>query len=276
VSTNVRQNNLASNSILNNAAVTIGSRDLGGSPTNGLLDEAAIFGVALSAAQIKQIQSDTIVTPQVLSQFTFGGGWYTALYFTNTGTSPVSFSINFTSDAGVPLIVPSLGASTTTVNIPARGTAIIEAFNSGAQQSQGYAVVQLPGGVTGYGIFRQTIAGRPDQEAVVPLTGTSTTTSTMIYDDTNFTTTFSMANLSSSPIAVTITARNNLGQIIGSTVVAVVPNGKYANILRSLSGLGGMAGSRGSVDFTTNTGNISVLGLRFGNVAFTSVPTFDR
>jgi len=56
----------------------------------------------------------------------------------------------------------------------------------------------------------------------------------------------------------------------------LIPNGKFAATLRSLAGLGGVAGTRGSVDFTANTGNIAVLGLRFSNVAFTSVPTSDR
>jgi hypothetical protein len=275
VAMNIRQNNLNGGTILNNAPVTIGSRDGGTSPTNGLLDEAAIFGVALTPAQIKQLQNDTVVTQNILPQFTFGGGWYSALYFTNTGTTPISFPITFTSDAGTPLLVPSIGSATTTVNLAARGTAIIEAFNAGPQV-QGYASAQLPAGVVGYGIFRQSIAGRDDQEAVVPLSGASATTSTLIYDDTNFTTTFSLANLSSSPIAVTATARNNSGQTVGTAVIAVVPNGKVASTLRGLAGLSGIAGTRGSVDFTANTGNIAVLGLRFSAVAFTSVPTSDR
>ena len=38
-----------------------------------------------------------------------------------------------------------------------------EAFNAGPQQTQGYASMQLPSGVTGYGVFRQTVAGREDQ-----------------------------------------------------------------------------------------------------------------
>jgi hypothetical protein len=220
-------------------------------------------------------ETNTAVVQKVLSQVAFGGGWYTALYFTNAGGNPVSFPVNFISDAGTPLTLFSIGGSSTTVSLSGRGTAVIEALNSG-DLSQGYALVQLPGGVSGYGVFRQSVAGRPDQEAVVPLVGAFTTTSTMIYDDTSSTTTFALANLSSSPISVTITARNNSGQTIGSTVVPVIPNGKYANTLKSLPGLGGVTGSRGSVDFQTNTGNIAVLGLRFGGVAFTSVPTSDR
>jgi Domain of unknown function (DUF4082) len=32
-------------------------------------------------------------TPQILSQFAFGGGWYSALYFTNSSTGAVSFPV---------------------------------------------------------------------------------------------------------------------------------------------------------------------------------------
>src|SRR5206468_2490004 len=42
----------------------------------------------------------------LLPQLAFGGGWYSALYFSNTGTSPVSFPVSFISDGGLPLTVP--------------------------------------------------------------------------------------------------------------------------------------------------------------------------
>ena len=48
------------------------------------------------------------VMQTVLPQFAFGGGWYSALYFSNTGTSPASFTVNFINDSGLPLIVPSV------------------------------------------------------------------------------------------------------------------------------------------------------------------------
>ena len=57
--------------------------------------------------------------------------------------------------------------------------------DKGNPLSQGYVSVALPGGVTGNGCFRQSLPALPDQEAVVPLSGTTATTSTLIFDDSN-------------------------------------------------------------------------------------------
>jgi hypothetical protein len=268
-------NSLNGLTTLNNVPVTIGSRDTGGVPYGGLLDEAAIFGTALTPQQVQQLENDTFTSSKILSQFAFGGGWYSALYFTNTGTSAVSFPVSFTADNGAPLTVPSLGGSSTTVSLAPRGTAIIEALNSGAL-SQGYVAVTLPGGVTGYGVFRQSVPGIPDQEAVVPLAGASTTTSTLIWDDTNFTTAVAIVNLSSVANTVSIVVRDSTGATIGTSSVSLAAKSKSAVALRDLPGLAGIAGHRGSADFSVGLGNLAVLGLRFGGAAFTSIPTTDR
>jgi hypothetical protein len=120
---------------------------------------------------------------QVLPQLAFGGGWYTALYFTNITSTPVSFTVSFIGDDGNPLTIPTLGASSMTVNLAARGTALTEIPNVGPLV-QGYVSAALPAGITGYGVFRQSVPGTNDQEAVVPLSGTTATTSTLLFDDT--------------------------------------------------------------------------------------------
>ena len=120
----------------------------------------------------------------VLPQFVFGAGtWYSALYFTNSNTTSVSFPVNPTADGGTPLTVPSLSGSSVAVTNAPNGTAVLEAPNSGAF-GEGYAAVALPAGVTGYGIFRQTVAGRADQEAVVPLASATSTTNRLAWDET--------------------------------------------------------------------------------------------
>src|ERR1017187_9648951 len=122
----------------------------------------------------------------VLPQFAFGGGWYSALYFTNLTVTAVSFPVNFVSDAGTPLTVSAIGGSTTQVNLAAYGTTIIEAPNVGSLL-QGYAAFTLPSGVSGYGLFRQSVAGQQDQEAVVPFSDANATSNTLTWDDTNYT-----------------------------------------------------------------------------------------
>lgn len=211
----------------------------------------------------------------VLPQFVFGGGWYTALYFSNAGSAPAVFPVNFIADNGTPLNVPALGGSTTTVNIPAGGSVRIEAPNTGALV-QGYASVTLPPGVTGYGVFRQSTPGTPDLEAVVPLANAGSTSASLTFDDTNSTTAAGIVNPSAVATTVTVTAKSANGGSLGSATIQLAAKSKTAVALRSLTGLSGIANNRGNVTFTVTTGNVAVLGLRFFGSAFTSIPATDR
>ncbi len=211
----------------------------------------------------------------VLPQLAFGGGWYTALYFSNTGSTAVSFTVSFIGDNGAPLNVPSVGGSSATVNIAPRGTAVIEAPNAGPL-NQGYVSLSLPNGVVGYGVFRQSLEGFPDQEAVVPLTGTSSTGSTLIWDERIVTTAVAIVNPSSAAVTVAVTLWDDNGNVAGTSSVNLAANNKTALYMRTLPGLAGMAGKKGSAQFTVATGNVSVLGLRFDGPAFTSIPTTQQ
>src|SRR5262249_45020796 len=157
---------------------------------------------------------------------------------------------------GGPLFVPSINGSSTTVTLAPRGTAAIEAPNVGIL-NQGYVLVNLPASVAGYGVFRQSIQGIADQEAVVPLSNASTTNSTLIWDETNFTTAVAMVNPSPIPTTVNVTVRDTQGVILGQASVALGARSKTATVLRTLSGLGGMAGKRGSADFNVGFGNVA-------------------
>src|SRR3984957_68629 len=212
------------------------------------------------------------VASSVLPQFAFGGGWYSALYFTNITGSPVSFPVNFVGDTGAPLTVPALGGSTTNVSLAAYGTALIEAPNVGSLV-QGYAAFTLPAGVFGYGVFRQSVAGQQDQEAVVQLCNTGATANTLTWDETTFVTAVAVVNPSSTAANVTVTLYDESGNTIGNSLISLPPNGKAATTLRSLPGLSGMIGKRGSALFSVSAGSVVVLGLRFDGLAFTSIPT---
>jgi hypothetical protein len=214
-------------------------------------------------------------SPQILSQFAFGGGWYSALYFTNSSTSSVSFTVNFTADNGTPLIVTPIKGSSTTLNLAPHATAILEAPNVG-NLNQGYATASLPAGVTGYGVFRQSLLGFPDQEAVVPLASSTSTSSTLSWDDTATMTGVAIANPSTLPVTVSLTVWNSSGAVIGTSSVALPAGSKTETFLRNISGLSGVAGNRGSAQFTVTSGSVAVLGLRFDGTAFTSIPTAQQ
>lgn len=208
----------------------------------------------------------------VLSQWAVGGGWYSALYIANPTPFEVTVPVSFFTDSGALLSLQSLGGSSTTVRIPAQGTTTIEGPNSGSL-IQGYASTLLPNGVVGYGVFRQSVQGVNDQEAVVPLALAGTSTATLVYDETNYTTAVAIANPSGNTENVTITVWDSSGTLIGTSSVTLAPNGKTEAALRTLSGLGGMVGKRGLASFVVaQGGSITVLGLRFNGLAFTSIP----
>jgi hypothetical protein len=238
-------------------------------------DPSQATGTLFIGGIVIELDISSATSAYSLPQLAFGGGWYTAAYFTNTTAGQVSFEASFVGNDGTPLNVPSVGGSSTMVNIMANGTAIIELPNVG-QLTQGYIAVSLPAGVVGYGVFRSSVAGRNDQEAVVPLSSAATTTSTLIWDDTSYVTAVAVVNPSSVPVTVSITVWDSSGNIIGTSSIPLAAKSKTAAALHDLPGLGAVVGKRGSAQFTVAAGNVAVLGLRFNNAAFTSIPTADK
>jgi hypothetical protein len=221
------------------------------------------------------VLSGDVSSPKVLPQFAFGGGWYSAIYFTNPGSTSVAFDLTFMDTNGQPLVVPAFGNNKTTVNIVPKGTAMIEAVNSGSL-SQGYVLFSLPVGVTGYAVFRQSVAGLPDQEALVPISSATTTSNTIIFDENALTTSVAIVNLSSSDNTVNITVLDALGGLLGTSTVLIPANGSKPSELRLLPGLGNIVGHRGTVQFSVVSGNVAVLALRFHFTSFTSIPTIGQ
>jgi hypothetical protein len=236
----------------------------------------AVFSETDAGAVISGTANSQSPARFILPDFAFGGGFYSALYFTNQTNSPVSFAVSFFGDDSSALSVPSIGGTSTTVNLAALGTAVIEAPNAGTTIVQGYASLVLPTGVTAYGVFRKTAPGSPDQEVVVPLSNATSTTSSLSFDDTNVVTAVAIVNPSAVATTVTITARDTTGNVIGTSTVPLGPNAKTESVLSALPGLSAITGLRGSADFSVTTGNLAVLGLRFNSQAFTSIPTTDH
>lgn len=263
-------------SIANSAPFAIGNTVDRDSPFEGMINEVAVFGEALTARQFLDLIEDAPGNRRVLSQFAFGGGWYSAIYFANSGTSDVSFPVDFVGDNGTPMSVPSVGGSSKTVNLPPGGSVLIEATNTGPLV-QGYASAVLPVGVTGYGVFRQSAPGSADQEAVVPLDVAGAGFRAFLYDETNgLVTAAAILNPSNVDTTVAVSASDSSGHVVGTTSIAIPARSKVAAALRSLPGLGGIVGNVGTVRFSVSTGSLSVLGLRFDGLAFTSIPAVGR
>jgi hypothetical protein len=219
-------------------------------------------------------------TTKVLPQFVFGsqagaGAWYSAIYLHNLNNGAVTVPVSFFAADGSPLTVPGMGAATTTVNLAGRGTAIVEAPNVGPL-TQGWAKADVPDGVIGYGIFRQSVQGFNDQEGTVPLSGVTSSMSTVVFDDTAFDTAVAYLNPGASDITLTITARDDQGVVLGTATITAKAGNRDAVVLKSRPEFAAMQGKRGSVDFAASSGSVSVLGLRFKGTAFTSILPAER
>lgn len=219
-------------------------------------------------------------TAYALPQVAYGAGWNTSLYLANTAAEAASVTLNFLDTAGSPLVVtlPGQGSSAThTVPLNPRATAMVELDGAGSTTlTQGWVEAVLPDGVTGYGVFRQTAEGRADQEAVVPLAVETATVAQLVYDDANFVTGLAVVNPSAVAAQINIVAYNASGSQTGSAALTLGARAKTAVTLRELSGMAGVAGSRGWLSITTTAGTVSVLGLRFGTAAFTSIPAVHK
>jgi len=264
--------NVSGGSILNSAPLTIGADVNGNAHFDGSISGVAVFGTALTPAQILQLADDAASSRAFLGQFAFGGGWYSALYFTNVGLSEVSFPVTFTADNGTPLTVPSIGGNSKTITLAAGASTVIEAPNTGALQ-QGYVTVFVPVGVTGYGVFRQSVAGVPDQEAVVPLSLPGANVP-LVFDESKYISGVSIVNSGNSSSTVTITVTDNTGAVIATSQPIVIPAfNKKVDALRNLPGLSSVVGKQGFPRFSASGPGVVVLGLRFNGSAFTSIPT---
>jgi len=276
VATTTLVDKIGSSSIFNAAPLTIGALTDGSSSFEGDVSEVAVFGTVLTPAQNLQLYEDAGFALRVLPQFAFGGGWYSALYFYNTGVNAVSFPVTFTGDSGTPLNVPSIGNSSTTITFPPGGSSVIVAPNAGSLV-QGYASITLPIGVNGYGVFRQSVPGIADQEGTANLAPGASQYSSMLYDETNnLTTAVAIVNPSSIATTVAVTVSDINGAVVGTSSVPLQPFSKTETTLRSLPGLSAMVGKQGTAVFTVSAGSVSVLGFRFNGSAFTSVPASGK
>lgn len=204
-----------------------------------------------------------------------GAVWHTALYLTNTTGQAQTASIRFRDDSGNDLDVPGYGTSPT-VNLPANGTAVIDPPTTAAIK-QGWAIINAPEGVVGYAVFRFAYTGRQTQEAVVLFSDDTRPAYNLTFDDQGRTTSFAIVNTGDTAVNVQVTCRDTGGTQLGAAQITVAAREKVVvNNWSQVPGLAPAIGNRGSAEFRVGSGKMAVLGLRFANEAFTSVPVQAR
>ncbi len=217
---------------------------------------------------------------RVLPQLAFGsstelGNWSTSVYLHNTTDAPVQTTVRFFGTDGSPLTVPGINASSTQLSLGARGTGVVDVPNLGPL-TQGSVSIEAPAGVIGYGIFRQALQGVNPQEGVVPFSSSTSSGATIVFDDTDYITAVAVLNPGASAVAVTVRARDASGAQIGTFTLNLNPKQREAFVVRDRPEMTLVQGKRGVLEFTASGGPVSVLGLRFNGLAFTSILPVER
>lgn len=218
-----------------------------------------------------------IIVPQVVD----GDGWKTTFRFVNLSSRPVTFNVLFFSDTGADMSLPivNLGAAVNlTIALAVAGSTDVETEGAGQTLAQGWACV-LPhtsgDSIGGFTTFRQRTAGMPDHETTVPLVSGSGDHFAVMYDNTKFTTGVAVANASpAEAITVPVNIRDEQGNIIESTTIALAPDAHTAFTLPSLAPA--TVGRQGTIEFMAKGLAVSAISLRFNDSGFTPFPTLTN
>ncbi len=216
-------------------------------------------------------------TPYLLPQLAYGGGWSTTVYLSNTGSSAGTSVLTFYDDSGNLLSAPVNGGLPVSTLNPALGPGASVSFDflSTGPLRQGWISLDLAAEVNAYAVFKQSVSGSQDQEAVVPLAAPGATSASFPFDNRSLVTTAAVVNASSASAMVNIVVRNAAAATIGTAQITLQPRSKTAFVLADLPGLGLAATANGTVDFVTaSPATVAVLGLRFRSQAFTSIPAY--
>jgi hypothetical protein len=222
---------------------------------------------------------------QMFPHFATGGGWETVLVIVNMTNRRMDFTQEFHGPDGqlIPVTFRSIPDGVVTTTSTTQGTLqpggsfnILLTDNGGLRT--GWASLDYNtslGRLGGYATFRQRSAGRPDFEALVPLSA---------YDDhkfflpidnlEGFVTAIAIANPASIATNVKFTLLDMSGREVSNTTLALPPMGQTSfEIAKQFPATAGRVGTL-YVEGTTN--RLSAIGLRFNpQGAFSSVPIMN-
>ena len=216
---------------------------------------------------------------RVIPQFVDGGSWKTSMYFVNLENHSVSFQVLFFADDGSDLPVSILGQGLVrglTITLGAAGSVQFETAGVAPRLLQGWALLSQStnDSVGGMAVFRQSIAGRPDQEAVVPIVSQYDDHFVLLFDNTDFTSAIALANPSTKDVVIPVNIRNQAGQIIDQRTIRLASYNHTAFTLPDT--WASTAGRRGTIEFLSSGFGVGALGLRFSGSAFTSFHVLEN
>lgn len=210
-----------------------------------------------------------------LPQLASGGGWKTMFTTVNLGAAQAQTRVSFFNDAGAALTLPlspspdgpgaEVWASSTDNTLPIGASSVVVTEAAG-DVKVGWGDLLASGTVGAFAIFRAN-----GQEAVVPLENRKTDKYVLWYDNTpGFVTSMAMSNASGVPASVEAVVRAEDGSTKDTQTIKLPAQGHAAFEL--VKKLAATAGGRGSVEFRSPGGAVSMLGLRFRGNAITTIP----
>jgi hypothetical protein len=202
----------------------------------------------------------------VISQFVDGASWKTIVTLVNLDTTPTAYTLKFYADDGTSMVIQTTAGTGSTITgiLPVGGSQVIETAGSKSSLSQGWALLHSSNTAGGSAIFRQSVPGRPDFEASLPIvTYLNARRYVLPFDQIDSTTGVALVNpLSYTDITVYVTFLDEQGT---QFLVDRLSLGALQHTAFSLSDkYPQCAGKRGVVEFETTGLTMSILGLRFG------------
>lgn len=223
------------------------------------------------------------LTDRVIPQVVTGGGWTTTFFLTNLGTSDYKIDLRFYDDDGKALTVSfpeyRLIATDFVVSLPAGTSLSAELDDSPATPvRQGWAMLADPSAkIGGWIVLRQRIPGRPDFEALIPLSPVSDKVFTLGFDNRNgYSTGVAFANptASNQPATAQLTFVDDNNRVLATDSITLPPSGHTAFTVPDR--YPATAGKYGLLRVVTEASRFSGMGLRFNpGGAFTSVHTLS-
>jgi hypothetical protein len=218
------------------------------------------------------------------AQIASGFYWGTTLTLVNKGNFSARTKVDFLDNQGNPLVLPVTFPATP--GVPAVMIATLErtlapgaslSFSSTGPvdiETVGWARLSSDGDVGGFAIFRQNVDGA--QEALVPMEIGNPDAWLLWFDNTGtFASGLAVVNNTTAPASVQAIVRDEAGVQINTQPLELPGLGHVSGALSAI--VGNTGGKVGSVEFRTPPGGaITVLGLRFNGVSFTTIPVMPK
>lgn len=227
----------------------------------------------------------------VIPHLVEGSSWKTTFLVTNLDTQTAYASIYFFNDKAETMALPLSGRGdvysldltlapnqSVELETPGTGTNLIQgsALMLTFDRSQSDPMAEtVPSKLGGYAIFRQRVSGRPDFEAVVPLTSLFESKFTMFFDNRDgYSTGVAIFNGGDDSSPITLVARDSTGSQLLTASFTVDSVQKLVFSVPERYPL--LRGRSGILQFSTTNSTLSGLGLRFNpGGAFTSTHTLS-